>query len=294
MTLSEPSAHCPGASSFDILLPTLHHTKLVTPWALPPSALQLFEAGVRPGGPVDHELRMPTGRLGLTVLSLALSPPQAGCAAIRGALRLFATASGGAPSAARSMNARRLGARKSGRGSPRASDAGAERPAPREYRGVTDRSKPKRKVCLHVGFLGSNYHGMQFQSGKREVRTVEGELISALTRWGGISAENAEQPTKVGWQRASRTDKGVHAIGATVSCKLLLSDEQLEEVPISSAGLGGFCDGLEAEASGEAAGAQEASSVTAVTAAQLAELNAYLPEDIKVFSIQRTRGGFNA
>lgn len=108
-------------------------------------------------------------------------------------------------------------------------DDGAS-PGPRGvFRGVSDRSKPKRKVCVHVGFLGSNYHGMLYQ--ESGIPTIERELFGALNLWGGISDDNADAPSKVGWQRASRTDKGVHAIGATVSLKLLLADEQLESQP---------------------------------------------------------------
>jgi tRNA pseudouridine(38-40) synthase len=113
------------------------------------------------------------------------------------------------------------------------------------------------------------------------VATVEGELLAALHKWGAISEDNAVDPSKVGWQRASRTDKGVHAIGATVSAKLLLSDEQLEDTP-AGAGERGSKTKAPAE------------MVTAVTAPELSRLNALLPAQIRVHAIQRVRSSFDA
>ncbi|KAJ1631427.1 hypothetical protein T492DRAFT_870051, partial [Pavlovales sp. CCMP2436] len=96
-----------------------------------------------------------------------------------------------------------------GRGRVRLSDAEAARgrgsrappPKPkqpavptREYRGVTDRSKPKRKMCLHLGFLGSRYRGFLYQN--EDLPTVELELLRALNKWGGISDDNANLPSK--------------------------------------------------------------------------------------------------
>jgi tRNA pseudouridine38-40 synthase len=152
-------------------------------------------------------------------------------------------------------------------------DDGAS-PGPRGvFRGVSDRSKPKRKVCVHVGFLGSNYHGMLYQ--ESGIPTIERELFGALNLWGGISDDNADAPSKVGWQRASRTDKGVHAIGATVSLKLLLADEQLESQP---------------SVDDPTAMLHRARSAHACAPHALALACA----DIRVWSIQRTRSGFDA
>lgn len=43
------------------------------------------------------------------------------------------------------------------------------------------------------------------------VRTVEAELEMALYLAGSISKDNFGNPRKIGWARAGRTDKGVHA-----------------------------------------------------------------------------------
>ena len=262
---------------------------------------------------MDGDARMPIAlRWLLTVLVLGATPHK-GLTAMRGALRTFAAATRNAPAVRARQDLPRRGAPRAPRQARSAPRLDAEQPPTREYRGVTDRTKPKRKVCVHLGFIGSNYRGMLFQNDPA-IPTVERELLRALRDWGAILPENADQPTKVGWQRASRTDKGVHAIGAAVSCKLLLADEQLEELAVTERVLGGFGGlGLSTSAAdtppapspppphpgaiGAPAGGTGGAPpgmVTVVNAPQLAALNELLPKDIRIFSIQRTRGGFDS
>ncbi len=44
------------------------------------------------------------------------------------------------------------------------------------------------------------------------MRTIEGDLERALFESELITSENFDNLKKIGWQRASRTDKGVHAV----------------------------------------------------------------------------------
>ena len=83
---------------------------------------------------------------------------------------------------------------------------------------------PKRRCALLIGFCGSGYNGMQvyvarlfyslngnnslkqhhlppspFPNRQPDVRTIEGELFSALVKAGAVSKDNADDPVKVGW-----------------------------------------------------------------------------------------------
>ncbi|CAI5743733.1 unnamed protein product [Peronospora destructor] len=76
---------------------------------------------------------------------------------------------------------------------------------------------PKRRYGLWVAFCGKNYSGMQMNEG---VSTIEAELERALYEAGGIAETNYGFLQKIGWSRAARTDKGVHAAGQLISVKL--------------------------------------------------------------------------
>ncbi|KAJ1819219.1 tRNA pseudouridine synthase 1 [Coemansia sp. RSA 2599] len=95
---------------------------------------------------------------------------------------------------------------------------------PRERKPRTDQDeprKPKRKVALLLGFCGTGFQGMQVNP---NARTIEGELFKALVKSGAVSQENADDQSKVQFQRAARTDKGVHAAGQVVSLKMIIED----------------------------------------------------------------------
>ncbi|KAF5350251.1 hypothetical protein D9758_007854 [Tetrapyrgos nigripes] len=118
---------------------------------------------------------------------------------------------------------------------------------------------PKRQCALLLGFCGSGYRGMQFQKpqpGLPEQLTIEGELFKALIAAGAVSKDNADDPVKVAFGRAARTDAGVHAVGNVVSMKMIM------EVP--------GVDNM------------------------LAHINSLLPPQIRLWDFFRTQGSFNA
>lgn len=78
----------------------------------------------------------------------------------------------------------------------------------------------KRKVALVLGYIGTNYYGLQYQS--IGFPTIESVLEDCLYRLGCISELNHKQFTKLGWSRSSRTDKGVHCARVIIGTKLLL------------------------------------------------------------------------
>ena len=53
--------------------------------------------------------------------------------------------------------------------------------------------------------------------------TAEHKLEEALHKAGAISDDNRGTLQKISWSRSGRTDKGVHALGQVISCKLILS-----------------------------------------------------------------------
>ncbi|OWZ14188.1 TRNA pseudouridine(38-40) synthase [Phytophthora megakarya] len=79
----------------------------------------------------------------------------------------------------------------------------------------------KRRYGLWVAFCGKNYSGMQMNEG---VNTIEAELERALFEAGGIAESNYGFLQKIGWSRAARTDKGVHAAGQLLTAKLHVGD----------------------------------------------------------------------
>lgn len=111
---------------------------------------------------------------------------------------------------------------------------------------------PKRRYGVWVAFCGKNYSGMQMNEG---VKTIEAELERALFEAGGIAKDNYGFLQKIGWSRAARTDKGVHAAGQLVGAKLQVGDD---------------------------------------IAAFVARVNAALPEDIRVMQMVTVPKNFNA
>lgn len=79
-----------------------------------------------------------------------------------------------------------------------------------------------------IGYCGTGYNGMQIQNNPN-IKTIEGELFNALVAAGAISKDNSTDLKKNGFQRAARTDKGVHAAGNVISCKLVIEDCDIVE-----------------------------------------------------------------
>ncbi|KAK9669731.1 hypothetical protein RND81_13G150700 [Saponaria officinalis] len=118
----------------------------------------------------------------------------------------------------------------------------------------------KKKVVMRVGYVGSNYRGLQKQR-EDNIRTIEEALENALYKAGGIRDSNYGQLHKIAWARSSRTDKGVHSLATTISLKLEIPDNAWMSDPH---------------------GIQLASVV-----------NSHLPSDISVFSILPSQRSFH-
>ncbi|EPR79406.1 Pseudouridine synthase A [Spraguea lophii 42_110] len=74
----------------------------------------------------------------------------------------------------------------------------------------------KIKVALIIGYDGTNYHGLQYSV---NVKTIEEVILKNLIKLQAIKKENHDV-RKAGFQRACRTDKGVHAVYNVVVCKI--------------------------------------------------------------------------
>ncbi|GJE90935.1 tRNA pseudouridine synthase [Phanerochaete sordida] len=110
------------------------------------------------------------------------------------------------------------------RGTRRSPSVPREDGAPREPR------LPKRQTALLLGFCGSGYSGMQIQRTDEKIKTIEGTLFDALVRVGAVSKDNADNPGKVNFNRAARTDAGVHAAGNLVSMKMISAIPGVEDI----------------------------------------------------------------
>ena len=75
--------------------------------------------------------------------------------------------------------------------------------------GGEDRMPGKIRVAIIVGYNGTDFCGSQKNPG---VRTPEEELEKALFKINCISKFNFGDLKKIGFTRATRTDKTVHAL----------------------------------------------------------------------------------
>ncbi|PRW32888.1 tRNA pseudouridine synthase [Chlorella sorokiniana] len=120
----------------------------------------------------------------------------------------------------------------------------------------------KRKVALYVGYEGTEYRGLQMQTATAPLETIEDALEEAIFKAGGILASNRGQPSKVSWSRSSRTDKSVHSLATVVAMKMEVEPESFDTDPEGQA--------------------------------LAAAINASLPPEVRVFSIQRVSKSWNA
>uniref|UniRef100_A0A7N0UN13 Pseudouridine synthase I TruA alpha/beta domain-containing protein n=1 Tax=Kalanchoe fedtschenkoi TaxID=63787 RepID=A0A7N0UN13_KALFE len=120
----------------------------------------------------------------------------------------------------------------------------------------------KKKVVMRVGYVGSDYRGLQLQRNDHSVATIEEELENAIYKAGGILDSNFGSLHKIGWTRSSRTDKGVHSLATTISLNMEIPGTAWKDDP----------HGI-----------------------NLAHhVNLYLPETIRVFSILPIQRRFDA
>lgn len=79
--------------------------------------------------------------------------------------------------------------------------------------------KPDRRRNL------SSVDQLRYNPRNPNVKTIEGDLWKALVAADAVSPDNANDPKKVSFARAARTDKGVHALGQVCSMKIQHADE---------------------------------------------------------------------
>lgn len=88
------------------------------------------------------------------------------------------------------------------------------------------RLAPKVRVVMIIGYNGSDFCGSQKNPG---VRTPEEELEKTLFKMNCISKFNFGDLKKIAWNRATRTDKSVHALQNVFSCKIHLAKQSRDE-----------------------------------------------------------------
>jgi tRNA pseudouridine(38-40) synthase len=76
-------------------------------------------------------------------------------------------------------------------------------------------------VALITGYNGIDFSGSQKN---KDVRTVEGQIEDALQKLHLIHDYNFGDLQKIGFNRATRTDKRVHALQNVFSCKIQFDD----------------------------------------------------------------------
>ncbi|CAG5120163.1 unnamed protein product, partial [Candidula unifasciata] len=75
----------------------------------------------------------------------------------------------------------------------------------------------KRKIAMLVAYSGAGYYGVQINPG---FQTIESEIFPALVKVGAVPQDHMNTPSKMWFQRGSRTDKGVSAVGQIFSLKI--------------------------------------------------------------------------
>ncbi|XP_031377229.1 putative tRNA pseudouridine synthase isoform X2 [Punica granatum] len=119
----------------------------------------------------------------------------------------------------------------------------------------------KKKVVMRVGYVGSDYRGLQMQRDEHSLSTIEEELENAIYNAGGILESNFGNLNKIAWGRSSRTDKGVHSLATTITLKMEIPEFAWREDPYGI---------------------------------HLADhINSHLPNNIKVFSILPSKRSFD-
>ena len=108
---------------------------------------------------------------------------------------------------------------------------------------------------------------------------MEGELEKVLHDTGMISSFNFGDLRKIGWGRATRTDKKVHALINTFSAKVLISNKPTILVKAAE-------DGNEPE--------YKPCSLEEHLEDLRLKLNEALPSDVKIFSLLQVSNKFNA
>lgn len=114
-------------------------------------------------------------------------------------------------------------------------------------------------MCVIYGYRGKGYHGSARGGGTaaNQVPTIEAEVEKALKLAGAIDA--ASDLGNISFTRASRTDKGVSAMGNVFGANLLFSKEELDNRSL-----------------------------------WINHVNSFLPESIRIWAAFKVRGSFSA
>ena len=86
---------------------------------------------------------------------------------------------------------------------------------------MQDKTK-KIRMVLMTGYNGDDFHDSQKN---QAVRTVESEMETTLNKLGFINDFNFGDLKKIGFQRTTRTDKGVHALLNVFSAKFMMPSD---------------------------------------------------------------------
>ena len=119
---------------------------------------------------------------------------------------------------------------------------------------------PKKKYCVCLGYLGTEYQGLQINP---DAVTVESILEKALFLAGGMDELNFGNLQKLQWSRAARTDRGVHAVSQCCAMKLKIALDADPQNPVKRDEF-------------------------------IRSINQFLPSDIRVLAITRVTKNFNA
>ncbi|PRQ34723.1 putative pseudouridylate synthase, tRNA pseudouridine(38-40) synthase [Rosa chinensis] len=119
----------------------------------------------------------------------------------------------------------------------------------------------KKKVVLRVGYVGTDYRGLQMQRDDPSISTIEKELETAIFKAGGIRESNFGNLNKIAWARSSRTDKGVHSLATMISLKMEIPENAWDGDPYGIA--------------------------------LVNHINCYLPHNIKIFSVLPAQRSFD-
>ena len=69
------------------------------------------------------------------------------------------------------------------------------------------------QVAVLFAYVGTNYHGLQMNRGDRSMPTVEGALFKALVNAKVVPSNCWEDPHKMTYRCASRTDRVILSFG---------------------------------------------------------------------------------
>lgn len=134
----------------------------------------------------------------------------------------------------------------------------------------------KIRVAILCGYNGINFWGSQKNN---DVRSVEEELEKGLFALKMISEFNFGDLKKIGWGRATRTDKRVHALQNTFSAKVLVAKRPFVTVR---------------DENGKVVEYRQNCGLDDHLEELRVDLNKVLPSDVKVFSMFLVSNRFNA